>query len=40
MKTYGGVDIQTHVSLTSVLVGGQWSASRLNRFTPGTHQID
>jgi hypothetical protein len=35
MKTYGGVDIWIHVFLTSALVGGQWSASRLSRFTPG-----
>jgi hypothetical protein len=25
--------------LTSALVGGEWSASRLCRFTPGTHWI-
>jgi hypothetical protein len=35
MKTYGGVDVETHVSLTSALVGGEWSASRPGRFTPG-----
>jgi hypothetical protein len=29
MKTYGGVDVQIHVFLTSALVGGEWSASRL-----------
>jgi ribosome modulation factor len=34
MKAYGGVDVQIHV-LTSALVGGKWSASRLCRFTPG-----
>jgi hypothetical protein len=38
MKTYGGVE----VFLTTALVGGEWSASRLDRFTheeraPGTH---
>jgi hypothetical protein len=38
MKTYGGV------FLTSALVGGEWSASRLGRFTPrekalGTHVV-
>jgi hypothetical protein len=43
MKTYGGVDVQIHVFLTSVLVG-EWSASRTGRFTPrgkspGTHWI-
>jgi hypothetical protein len=25
--------------LTSALVGGEWSASRPGRFTPGTHSI-
>jgi hypothetical protein len=37
MKTYEGVNVQIHVFLTSALVGGEWSASRLGRFTPGTH---
>jgi hypothetical protein len=31
--TFGGVDIQTHVFLTSALVGGEWSALRPGRFT-------
>jgi hypothetical protein len=35
MKTYKGVDVYTHVSLTSALIGGEWSTSRLGRFTPG-----
>jgi hypothetical protein len=35
MKTYGGVDVQIHIFLTSALVGGEWSASRPGRFTPG-----
>jgi hypothetical protein len=39
MKTYGGVDVEIHVFLTSALVGGEWSASRPGRFTPGTHWI-
>jgi hypothetical protein len=44
MKAYGGVDVVTHVFLTLALVGGEWSASRLCRFTPrerahGTHWI-
>jgi hypothetical protein len=44
MKTYGGVDVYIHVFLTSALAGGEWSASRLGRFTsaeraPGTHWI-
>jgi hypothetical protein len=34
MKTYGGVDVQIHISLTSALAGGEWSASRPGRFTP------
>jgi hypothetical protein len=36
MKAYRGVDIQIHVFLTSTLDGGEWSASRLSRFTPGS----
>jgi hypothetical protein len=39
MKAYGGVDMYIHIFLTSALVGGEWSASRLGRFTPGTHWI-
>jgi hypothetical protein len=44
MKAYGGVDVQIHIFLTSVLVGGEWTASRPGRFTPeerapGTHWI-
>jgi hypothetical protein len=44
MKTYGGVDVQIHVFLTSALVEGEWSASRTCRTTPeetspGTHWI-
>jgi hypothetical protein len=39
MKTYGEVDVYIHVFLTSALVGGEWSASRTGRFTPGTHWI-
>jgi hypothetical protein len=35
MKTYGGVDIYIHIFLTSAPVGGEWSASRPGRFTPG-----
>jgi hypothetical protein len=35
MKTYGSVDVWIHVILTSALVGGEWSASRPGRFTPG-----
>jgi hypothetical protein len=39
MKAYRGVDVQIHVFFTSALVGGEWSASRLYRFTPGIHWI-
>jgi hypothetical protein len=44
MKAYGGVDIYIHMFLTSALVGGEWSAQRIGRFTlgeitPVTHWI-
>jgi hypothetical protein len=39
MKAYGGVDAENHILLTSALVGGEWSASRPGRFTPGNHWI-
>jgi hypothetical protein len=39
VKTYGGVDVYSHILLTSALVGGEWSAPRPGRFTPGTHWI-
>jgi hypothetical protein len=29
------MDVQIHVFLTSAQVGGEWSASRPGRFTPG-----
>jgi hypothetical protein len=35
MKTYGEVDIQILIFLTSALVRGDWSASRSGRLTPG-----
>jgi hypothetical protein len=35
MKAYGGVDVQMHIFLTSAPAGGEWSASRTSRFTPG-----
>jgi hypothetical protein len=35
MKAYGGADILIHIFLTSEPVGGEWSASRPGRFTPG-----
>jgi hypothetical protein len=39
MKAYGGVAVQIHIFLTSALIGGEWSAPRPGRFTPGTHCI-
>jgi hypothetical protein len=44
MNAYRGVNVQTHVFLTSTLVGGEWSASLHGLFTPkerspGTHWI-
>jgi hypothetical protein len=44
MNAYEGVDVLTHVLLTSALVRDEWSASCLGRFTageivPGTHWI-
>jgi hypothetical protein len=44
IKTYGGVEIQLHVFLTSAIDGGDWSVSSPGRFTPeerapGTHWI-
>jgi hypothetical protein len=35
MKVYGGVDVYTHILLTSALDGGEWPVSRPGRFTPG-----
>jgi hypothetical protein len=35
MKAYGGMDIKIQVFLTFALVGGEWSALCLGRFTPG-----
>jgi hypothetical protein len=35
MKAYGGVDVWIHIFLTSAVAGGEWSASRSCRFTPG-----
>jgi hypothetical protein len=34
MKMHRGVDIWIHVSLTRILVGSEWLASRPCRFTP------
>jgi hypothetical protein len=35
MKAYEGVDVYTHVFLTSAPVGGERSASHPGHFTPG-----
>jgi hypothetical protein len=35
MKVYVGVDVHFQIYLTSALAGGEWSASRHCRFTPG-----
>jgi hypothetical protein len=35
MKAYGGVDVKIHIFLTTALAGGERSASRPYRFTPG-----
>jgi hypothetical protein len=37
MKAYGGVNVYIHVFVISTLVGGEWSDSRLVRFTHSTH---
>jgi hypothetical protein len=34
MKIYRGVDVYNHVFLTLALIGGEWSASRSNRYNP------
>jgi hypothetical protein len=39
MKAYGGVDIYIHAFLTSTLVQGEWSASRLCRCTLGERAL-
>jgi hypothetical protein len=35
MKACGEVNVYVQIFLTLALVGGEWSASRLGRFTPG-----
>jgi hypothetical protein len=39
MKACGGVDVYIHIFLTSALAGGEWSASRPGRFTPGERAL-
>jgi hypothetical protein len=40
MKAYRGVDVQIHVFMTTALVGGELSASRPGRLTPGERAPD
>jgi hypothetical protein len=43
MKAYCGMKAQLHAFLTSALEGGEWSASRPGRFSPGkepTYPLD
>jgi len=41
IKMCGGVTVQTHGFLYLALDGGEWSASRPDRFTPGeSHPLD
>jgi hypothetical protein len=35
MNAYGGVDVQIHIFLTSVLAGSERSAPHTDQFTPG-----
>jgi hypothetical protein len=37
MKTYGEMEVQSYKVLNSALDGGEWSAWRPGRFTPGAH---
>jgi hypothetical protein len=39
MKTYGEVDVQIDVFLTSALVGGEWPASPPAERAPGNHWV-
>jgi hypothetical protein len=39
MKAYGEVDVQIHIFLISALAGGEWSASRPGRITPGERDL-
>jgi hypothetical protein len=40
MKTYGGIEVQFHVFVTSALYGGLWSASSPGCFVPGENAPD
>jgi hypothetical protein len=35
MKVYGEVDVEIHISLTSALVGGEWSVHVPAAISPG-----
>jgi len=39
MKAYWGVEVYPHVYFTSALDGGEWSASRSGRLTPGKEPL-
>jgi hypothetical protein len=39
MKTYGEVDVQTHIFLTYVIAGNEWSASSPGERALGTYWI-
>jgi hypothetical protein len=39
MKVYRGVDVWIHFFFTLALVGGEWSASRPCRLTPGERAL-
>jgi hypothetical protein len=39
MKTYGGVDVQIHIFLSSALDGGECSATSPGCFTPGENAL-
>jgi hypothetical protein len=40
MKAYEEVGVYIHIFLTSALAGGEWSASRPDRFTRGKRAPD
>jgi hypothetical protein len=39
MKTYGGVETEVHIFITSALDGGEWPPSHSGRFTPVDEEI-
>jgi hypothetical protein len=40
MKAYMGLDVYIHIFLNLALTGGEWSASRPGRVTPGEKAPD